>query len=306
MLRNLTVLLIFALLFQAPVSLASNGLSAEDRLKSCDPGIAVDAAKEIVNSPASLKEPLLLFPPAAVLFRHGLKDEGLFWFYAAQLRVRYQLAFEKGDRGQLLVVMLMTTGPPIMNYALQDVSNFVRILDRVLEWDKTTPNPFREKPRSEAMDKQLEQVYAGFRRLKAKLISDKVDLEDKARKAAPEIERTYMQKDDPRCGKGRLDPAYARQGRKKEWSLVIEFVKKNKEVIQEAGGIKDVYPASSTKGPREVMPHRYEVSVTGNGGKITYPIVGVSRSGGNVKFSLECISHVSMGYREAFKDVCSQ
>ena len=141
MLKNLTALLLFAFLFQALASRADNGLSAEDRLKSCNPKIAIDAAKEIVNGPATLKEPLMLFAPAAVLFQHGLKDDGVFWFYAAQLRVRYQLAFENGDRGQLLSVMLMTTGPLINNYAFQDVSNLGRILDRMRDWDKTTPNP---------------------------------------------------------------------------------------------------------------------------------------------------------------------
>lgn len=306
MLRNLIVLFLFALLCQAPVSRADNGLSAEDRLKSCNPGIAIDAAKEIVNSPATLKEPLMLFSPAAVFFQHGLKDDGVFWFYAAQLRVRYQLAFEKGDRGQLLSVMLMTTGPVINNYAFQDVSNLGRILDRVLEWDKTTHNPFREKPRSEAIDKQLEQVYAGLRDLRTKLVAEKSDLEAKARKAASDIDRAYTQKDNPLCRKGQLDPAYAAQEAKKEWSLVIDFIKNNKEVIREAGGIKDIYPASSTKNSTEVMPHRYEVSVNGVGGKSIYPIIGVTRSDGNTKFTLDCISHLSMGYREAFKDACSQ
>lgn len=306
MLRNLIALYVLSLLFQASASLASNGLSAEDRLKSCDPGVAIGAAKEIVNNPASLKEPLMLFSPAAVLFQHGVKDEGVFWFYAAQLRVRYQLAFEKGDRGQLLAVMLMSTGPLINNYAFQDVSNLGRILDRVLAWDKKTSNPFREKPRSDAIDKQLAQVYTGLNDLKAKLVAEKTDLEAKARMAAPGIEQAYSMKDNPLCRKGQIDPAYAAQEEKKEWSLVIDFVKNNKEVILDAGGIKEVFPASSSKKRTEVMPHRYEASVSGNTGKSIYAIVGVSRSAGGAKFTLECISHLSMGQREANKDACSQ
>lgn len=279
-------------------------MSAEDRLKSCEPSVAIAAAEEIVNNPDTLKEPLQLFSPAAVLFQHGKKDEAVFWFYAAQLRVRYQLAFEKGDRGQLLSVMLMTVGPLINNYAFQDVSNLKRILDRVLEWDKKTPNPFREKTRSENIEKQIDQVYAGLRDLKAKLSAERDDLERKARLAAPEIERTYAQTGNLLCRKDQLDPAYAAQATQKEWSLVTDFVKNNKDVIREAGGIKATYPESSTTKQTEVMPSRYIVSV--NGSKNIFAVVDVSRSSGDAKFTLACVSHLSMGQRDSSKDVCKQ
>ena len=157
-------------------------------MESCDPKIAVAAADELINSPGMLKEPLELFSPAFVLFLNGKKDDAIFWFYAAQLRVRYQLAFEKGDRGQLLSVMMMTMGPAINNYAFQDISNLNRILDRVLDWDKKTPNPFHDRIRSKEGDKQIEQVYTGFRDLKAKLVAEKDDLEQKARLAAPQMQ----------------------------------------------------------------------------------------------------------------------
>lgn len=239
MLRNLTSLFLVSILFQISGSLASNDLSAEDRLKSCDPRVALAAAEEIVNKPDTLKEPLQLFSPAAVLFQHGKKDEAVFWFYAAQLRVRYQLAFENGDRGQLLSVMVMTVGPRINNHAFQDVANLNRILDRVLEWDKKTPNPYREKTKPENIQKQIDQVYAGLRDLKAKLSAERADLERKARLAAPEIERTYARGGNLLCRKDQLDPAYAAQATQKEWSLVTDFVKNNKDVIRQAGNIKE-------------------------------------------------------------------
>ena len=184
-------------------SLASNELTAEERMKSCDPKIAITAADEVVNKTSSLKEPLSLFSPAAVLFQQGKKDDAVFWFYAAQLRTRYQLAVEKSDRGQLLTIMMMTVGAPINNYAFQDVSNLNRILDRVLEWDKKTSNPFMEKPKTEAIDRQIEQIYSGLRDLKTKLAKDKVELETVARKAAPGIEQAYSQKGNQLCQKGK-------------------------------------------------------------------------------------------------------
>lgn len=164
-----------------------------ERLGSCDPRIAVVAAEELINQPDTLKEPLILFSASSALFLHGKKDDAVFWFYAAQLRIRYQLAFENGDRGQLLTIMLMTAGQPINNYAFQDVSNLDRILDRVLEWDKKAPNPLRDKARSESVNKQIEQVYSGLRDLKAKIAIERDDLERKARLAAPEVERMYAE-----------------------------------------------------------------------------------------------------------------
>lgn len=184
-------------------SLGSNELTAAERMKSCDPKIAITAAEELINKTSSLKEPLSLFPAASVLFQNGKKDDAVFWFYAAQLRTRYQLAFERGDRGQLLTVMMMTVGVPINNYAFQDISNLNRILDKVLEWDKKATNPFIEMAKTESIDKQIEQIYSGLRDLKTKLTKDKVELETAARKAAPGIEQAYSKMGNQACQKGK-------------------------------------------------------------------------------------------------------
>jgi len=132
---------------------AAESPAAQDRLASCDAKVALAAVQEIISRPESLEEPMELFSVAPPLFHHGQKDEAVFWFYAAQLRTRYQLVFEQGDRGQLFQIMLMSIGPLINSYAFQDVSKLDRTLDRVLEWDRTTPNPYREKPRSAAIER---------------------------------------------------------------------------------------------------------------------------------------------------------
>jgi tetratricopeptide (TPR) repeat protein len=278
--------------------------SLQENLKSCDPKVAVSAAEAILGNPENLKEPLELFSPAAVLFQQGKKDDAVFWFYAAQLRTRYQLVFEKGDRGQLLSIMMMTVGVPINNYALQDVSNLHKILDRVLEWDKRTPNPFRNKPRTEETDKQIEKIYAGLEKLKAKLIAEKSELESKARAAAPMIEQSYAQQANTLCGKGQIDPADANQIVEREWLQVMDFVKSNKDVIKEVGTIKGVGRESSTKKQGEIIPSRYIASVGGD--RSAYAVIDVSRISGDSKFSLACLTHLSLGQRDPFKDVCKQ
>lgn len=165
----------------------------EERLASCDSKIALAAAREVIDDPKSLNEPLGLFTPTIVLFMQGRKDEAVFWFYAAQLRVRQQMIVNNGDRGQLMTVMLMTVGPPINNYAFQNVPRFIEILNRVLEWDKKTPNPSLEKIKREGKnaEAEAEQVYSGLADLKAKISAEKDDTERKARLAAPGIEASY-------------------------------------------------------------------------------------------------------------------
>lgn len=191
--------ILVAIITQASASWAGDTTPARERLQSCNPSIALAAAEEIIRAPETLKEPLELFSPAAILFQQGKKDEAVFWFYAAQLRTRYQLVFEKGDRGQLLAIMMMTAGVQINNYAFQDTASFGRILDRVLEWDRATPNPLRDQPRSDLVDQQVAKVYSGLNDLKAKLIADKVDIEAKARQAAPGIEQAYSLKGKQSC-----------------------------------------------------------------------------------------------------------
>lgn len=86
--------IVFALL-SVPFTGIVHAKLPRDLLTSCDPAVALRAAEEILQSPPSLKEPTERFVPASVLFKHGRKDDGLFWLYAAQLRTRYQMVFEK-------------------------------------------------------------------------------------------------------------------------------------------------------------------------------------------------------------------
>ncbi len=295
---------VFALLI-SPISLASDNLPAADRLKSCDPSISLAAAKEILNGTNALKEPIEMFSPAYVLFQNGEKDQGVFWFYAAQLRVRYQLAFEKGDRGQVLSIMLMTIGPPINNYAFQDVRRLDRTLERVLEWDRTTPNPFRDKPRTSDIEATLERVYSGFRDLKLKLITEKDDIEQKARAAAAQIEQSAAQSKTRPCKPGEPDPAFARQTIETEKKWVTEFAKLQPDVVRVAGMIQSANVMSYKQDSKSTLPTRYTVFIGGTSKRV-YAEVDVSRTGSESKFVLACVTHLSIGQRDPFKDVCAQ
>lgn len=287
------------------LSFADDSLPAKDRLKSCDPSVAQLAANEILNDPKTLHEPLEMFSPALILFQNGQKDEAVFWFYAAQLRVRYQLAFQKGDRGQLLQIMLMTAGPPINNYAFHDAAKLDRQLIRVLEWDRATSNPLRERAHTEDIEAQIEKVYSGFRDLRAKLMAEKDDIEQKAKAAAPQIEQMSAQMRSRPCQPGVPDPAYATRTIEMEKNAVTEFTKNHKDVLRDVGTIKYVDVSSYRLNPQSTLPSRYTVSVDGTIKRL-FAEVEVSRSGDRVRFVLLCTTSLSLGQRDPFKDVCAQ
>lgn len=171
------------------LSLPSNALPPDNELSSCDPKIALAAADKLIAHPRAVSEPWLLFRTIMVLFRYGRKDEAVFWHYAAQIRTRQHFAFgDPGDQEKTLVMFVSFFTPIVNNYGYQDVARFERILDRVLEWDKTTRNPFREKERTAEVDQRIEAIYADYRREKARLRAEKATLESEARKEAPRMQ----------------------------------------------------------------------------------------------------------------------
>jgi len=194
MLKHVGSLAIFFFLFPTVASLAASSSKLEDRLESCEPSVAISAADEFINSPDALKEPLQLLSPALTFFRNGKKDEAVFWFYAAQLRVRYQLASASDERNQgfLILGLVLSNegiGLAINNYAFQDVSNFRQILDRVVAWDKSMPNPYpvRDKEKWMKIDTAIERMYSESRAQKERFIDERAPKESKAWLAAMEM-----------------------------------------------------------------------------------------------------------------------
>lgn len=200
MLPNAAKMLLFCLLsaFVSTYTHASSELSTADKLKSCDRKISLATAEEVLADPKTLSEPSMMFPAAFVLFRYGNKDEAVFWFYAAQLRLRYQAAIKGGDYGQVLAIMMATIGPLINTYALQDTARLTQILDRVLEWDKTTANPLKQLATSKEATLRIENVYSGISVLKQKLLDDKESIERSAQLAAADTQ-LFMKQLDSYC-----------------------------------------------------------------------------------------------------------
>ncbi len=90
-------------------------------------------------------------------------------------------------------------GPAISSYAFRDTVKLRRIIDQVLVWDAKTSNPKRTEKRTETIDQRIMQLYAGYQEFKAWLIADKEKLEQKTRRLAPEIEKTFFDPLFSRC-----------------------------------------------------------------------------------------------------------
>lgn len=90
---------------------------------------------------------------------------------------------------------------------------------------------------------------------------------------------------------------------KSEEVSVVDFVKNSKEVQSKAGVIKTVsiHSIGSKKGS---STKEYDLYVVGD--KTVFPIVRVLRESSPPQIVLACVSEVSSGQRDPFKDPCKQ
>jgi hypothetical protein len=170
-----------ALLGAAPVRQPS----FKERLASCDPAIVHAAAVEILRDPATLREPIMLFNAAFSERMAGQQEQAGFLFLAGLLRTNRQLLFKRGDRVQLLTVMQMTVGPLVLPSLTLDPTMARRVVRRVIDWDRQTPDPYRDGPEAKTADfparlAAIDAVLAGFPR---QLESDRAHID-----AAPELQ----------------------------------------------------------------------------------------------------------------------
>jgi hypothetical protein len=87
--------------------------------------------------------PPVLGALAAVLFARGERDEAAFWFYAAQLRARFD-ANRCADPTAAGAVGVLTRryGPEINRHAFADPAGLRSTVERVVRWDRATPHDY--------------------------------------------------------------------------------------------------------------------------------------------------------------------
>jgi hypothetical protein len=125
----------------------------KERARAKDP-----TADLMTMSPEEIKKGIENQHPAAYyilaqkLLASGQKDEAVFWLYAGQLRFRFHVAANpnlspSGDPA-LLASFNEVIGRPINEYAYGNLKALHATIDRVLAWDKDTPNGFTSKEKN--------------------------------------------------------------------------------------------------------------------------------------------------------------
>lgn len=282
------------------------------RLGSCDPTVVRSAAQDVLRDPETLREPLTLLNAASAERSAGHPEEAAFLYLAGRLRTERQVLFERGDRPQLLAIMISVVGPQVMPVVEADPDLARRVVKRVTDWDRSTPDPFRTAPAARAPDiaKKIGSINAALAQLPDQILKDPART-SKAREMSAEIDRQIAAARAARCGPGTLDTVDAERATNRIKSEAEQLVRTHRLVLERAGGaVKSVNTGAWKQDPGG-LPTRLTISVTPETGKTFFAEVDAEVKIAQhkldaLKVSLACLTELWIGQRDAFwKDVCN-
>ncbi|HYC57112.1 MAG TPA: hypothetical protein VEL28_19430 [Candidatus Binatia bacterium] len=116
--------------------------SAVARLQSGKASDCRSVETDIRAAPTRYSPPAL-YALSECLFEMGRRQEASFWFYAGQLRARFD-ANRSADESSGAVVDLLNDryGPKINPWAFGDLQRLAATVDEVLKWDEATPHHY--------------------------------------------------------------------------------------------------------------------------------------------------------------------
>lgn len=87
--------------------------------------------------------PAVFYVLSQALFAQDRKDDAAFWFYAGQLRARYD-ANRCADVSarQAVAVLNQEYGTPINKYMFKDFAKLEALIPKVVDWDRKTPHDY--------------------------------------------------------------------------------------------------------------------------------------------------------------------
>jgi len=100
-------------------------------------------AIEAIEAAPQKYAPPVFYLLSNTLFTQGRKDDGAFWFYAGQLRARFD-ANRCADVSarQAVAVLNQEYGTPINQYMFKDLPKLEALIPKVVEWDRKTPHDY--------------------------------------------------------------------------------------------------------------------------------------------------------------------
>jgi hypothetical protein len=129
-------LLVVSLCVVAAAPARTEADALQDRLGSKDEAIARAAVAEVLAA-ADRAAPLSLMLAASRHFELGAHEEAVLWFYAGQLRARYDPRLA-GERSQLVTISTVTLGEGINAHAMRDIVKMIETLAKAMHWDEQT------------------------------------------------------------------------------------------------------------------------------------------------------------------------
>lgn len=102
----------------------------------------IQTIRAVVAAPQNYAPPVF-YALSSLLFEIGLKDDATFWFYAGQLRARFD-ANRCNDASARSAVATLNDryGAPINQYAFQDPAKLEALIEKVVKWDRDTPHNY--------------------------------------------------------------------------------------------------------------------------------------------------------------------
>ena len=121
--------------------------------------------------------PVGLYTLAERLFSAGRRDEGVTWFYIAQIRSRFRLAtapdLPPDGEPALYAALNDSLGRPINEWAFGDIDRVAAQMKQALEWDASHANVVTPKAANAAA---LEEVRSGLVALRTSVLARKDDI----------------------------------------------------------------------------------------------------------------------------------
>jgi hypothetical protein len=284
--------------------------SLSSRLISCDARVVRQAIRESLDDPRTLREPTRLFEAALAERVTGRSEEAAFLFVSAWLRTARQMAFASREQAQVLSIFMSQVGPLVYPVLEADPVLGRRVIARVIEWDRVTPDPVRDREsrgtgaeKLAAIDRELARLAEGF--------VDDADRMARARQRVAEVDRQVESLKAVRCAPGTLDApdrdaadAWIRSTAE-HWLRSQPFV-----VARATEGIASVRTGAASQAPGR-LPTRLTVRVESSKGSAFYaevdvaPRISPERRLLGVTLTMACVTDLWIGQREGlWKDVC--
>lgn len=99
------------------------------------------AIRAVLDAPERFAPPVL-YALGTVLFAAD-PERGAFWFYAAQVRTRFDVnRCADPTASGAAAILAAHHGPPINRWAFADPARMRAIVERAVEWDRATPHDY--------------------------------------------------------------------------------------------------------------------------------------------------------------------